>query len=75
MLSTLFLSHLGKFAFGNRRFFVPLLQFLVCQEVLCHDPRDLSEVIEDGKARILHFLLGRAEAAEFVVAAKRSLRI
>ena len=43
------------------------------QEVLCHDARDLLEVIQDGKSRIFDLLLGWTELAEIIVQVKGRL--
>jgi len=44
------------------------------QEVLCHDARDFSEVIEDGEAWILLPLIGWAKPTKLVIGLKRHRR-
>ena len=75
MLSTLFLSHLGELALRDSSLLISLFQLLMGQEVLCHDTRDLLEVVEDCKASILYFLLSRAKSAELVTPTERCMWI
>lgn len=67
LLSTLLFSHLRQLTFRNGCLLVTLLQLLVSQEVLSHDPGDLFEVVKDGETSVFLFLFGRAESAELVV--------
>lgn len=66
-LGQLFFTHLGEFALRDRRLRVYLLEFLVCEEALRHDPRDLLEVVEDGLTSVLLAAVGRAKLAKVVV--------
>ena len=73
LLCTFFLSHLGKLTARNGCLFVTFLEFLVRQEVLCHDARDLFEVVQDGKPCIFDLFLGWTELAEIIVQVKGRL--
>ena len=75
MLSTLFLPHLGELALRDSSLLISLFQLLMGQEVLCHDTRDLLEVVEDCKASILYFLLSRAKSAKLVTPTERCMWI
>ena len=63
LLGFLLLPHLNLLASWNRSLLVPLFQFLVSDEVLRHDARDLFEVIEDSQPRIFCGTLRWAELA------------
>lgn len=67
LLCLLLFAHFGKLTARNSSLLVPLLQLFVRQEVLSHNTRDLPEVVEDGKPRILISLVRRAELTELVV--------
>lgn len=66
MLRALFFAHLGELTLRNGRLLVALLELLVSEEVLSHDAGDLSEIIEDSKTSIFHFLFGRTKSSELV---------
>lgn len=66
LLRLLLFFHFSELASRNGRLLVAFLELFMRQEVLSHDTGDLSEVIEDGKSRILLALIWRAELTELV---------
>lgn len=73
-LCFLLFAHFRELTTRNRGLFIPLFEPFMRQEVLCHDARDFSEVIEDGEAWILLPLIGWAKPTKLVIGLKRHRR-
>ena len=75
MLRIFLLTHLAELILRDGSLLVPFLQLFMHDKVLCHDARDLLEVVEDCKSGIFYLTFRGTKTAEGVIQVKRSLRL
>ena len=75
VLRTFLLSHLAELVLRDGSLLVPFLQLFMHDKVLCHDARDLLEVVENCKSGIFNFTFRGTKTAVGVIQVERSLRL